>query len=123
MIVKQHILNRPGPFTTPRAVYKSIRFSLRSKAKEHAAPLMKTLSEDGIGVYMTFSRNESVYFKPTPEEGNKDKVEPLVDSWDQYTEDFKKRDELISASQYNKLITKAPNVDELVEQFGIPRRL
>ncbi len=39
---------------------------------------------------MTFSRNKSVYFKLTPEEGNKDKVGPLVDSWDHYTEDFKK---------------------------------
>ncbi len=115
--MSSHILQRPGPFTTPRAVYKTIRFSLRGKAQEHAASLMKTLSDEGTGVYLTFGRNESVYFKPTPEEDNKEKVEPLVGSWEDYKENFTKRDEVITTSQYNKLVAKAPHVDELVDNY------
>lgn len=50
--VKCHILQLPGPFTTPQAVYKTVRFSLRGQAQEHAASLMKSMSEEGIGVYI-----------------------------------------------------------------------
>ena len=84
---------------------------------------MKSMSEEGTGVFLTFGRNESVYFKPTPIDSNKERVEPFVTSWDEYIENFLKRDEVITISQYNKLVSKAPNIDDLVDEFGIPRRL
>lgn len=77
---------------------------------------MKDLSKDGIGQFVPCARNEAVYFKPLPTDEMKGKIEDLVQSWDEYKEYF---DEFITASQYNKLIMKAPNLDQLENEFGV----
>lgn len=41
--IKEHLLMRPGPLTTPRAVYKSIRYSMRPKARTNLPDIIKTL--------------------------------------------------------------------------------
>ena len=73
-----HVLMRPGPFTTPRAVYKTIRYSMRSKAQQNFQRLIKENQENGIGCYLELSSTESVYYKPLPVEENKLTVEPLL---------------------------------------------
>ena len=47
-----------------------------------------------------------------------------MESWENnyYKADFEKRDELIT-SQYDRLIEKAPTLDQLLEDFNVPLRL
>ena len=66
---------RPGAFTAPRAVYKSIQYSMRSKAQQKFPNLVKGMEKDGIGCYLDISSNES---KPLPVDENKSKVELLL---------------------------------------------
>ena len=77
---------RPGPFTTPCAVYKSIRYSIRSKVQLKFQHLVKNMQKDGIGCYLDISSNEAAYYKPLPVEENKSKVEPLLGkaTWEEY---------------------------------------
>ena len=111
-----HVLMRPGPFATPRAVYKTIRFSMRSKAQQNFQRLVK---ENGIGCYLELSTTESVYYKPLPVEENKVMVEPLLGKalWSEYCEHFKKKEseKLISRTQHTRLLSKSPDVDKLRE--------
>jgi hypothetical protein len=114
-----HILMRPGPFTTPRAVYKSIRYSMRSKAQQKFQDIVKSMEKDGIGCYLDISSNESAYYKPLPVEENKVKVESLLGkaTWDEYGVAFRKKEvqKLMSSSQHDRLLSNSPHVDKLHE--------
>lgn len=106
----QHLLMRPGPFTTPRAVYRSIRFSMRPKAKEKLPDIIKKLELEGLGSFLQFSSTESVYYKPKPTNNNEEKVTAYLknNTWKDYCDAINKKDTLISAAQYTRLIAKAP---------------
>ena len=63
---------RPGSLTTPRAVYKSIRYSIRIAAKNEVVEIMKDLEQNGLGEYLQISNIESVFLKPLPIDSNKE---------------------------------------------------
>ena len=98
--IKTHILLRPGPFTTPRAVYKSIRFSMRTKAQQNFHEIVKELEDEGLGTYREFERGESVYYKALPEDEKRATLEPYIgeNSWEDYCRAFrgKESEKLIS---------------------------
>ena len=52
--INAHILLRPGPFTTPRAVFKYICFSMRTKAQQNFQKIVKELEAEGLGTYREF---------------------------------------------------------------------
>ena len=106
--ITEHLLLRPGPLTTPRAVYKSIRYSMRNKARDRLPDIMKALSDDGLGSFLKVSSTESVYFKPEPIPSNEDKVKLHLkkNTWQHYCDAFSEREShnLISASQFDRLL-------------------
>lgn len=110
--IQEHLLLRPGPLTTPRAVYKTIRYSMRTKAQEKLTDIMAKLERNGLGAYVQLSSNESVFFKPLPNDDNKEKIEPLLtrNKWTDYCNMFtsKEATRLISEAQFNRLIKKSP---------------
>ena len=110
--IKEHLLLRPGPLTTPRAVYKSIRYSMRPKARERPPDILKNLSDEGLGSFLQMSTTESVYFKPEPVSANEERVKPHLkkSTWQEYCEAFSKRESnnLISVSQFERLLAKSP---------------
>ena len=110
---------RPGPFTTPRAVYKTIRYSMRSKAQQNFQRLIKENQENGTGCYLELSSTESVYYKPLLVEENKLTVEPLLGKalWSEYCDAFKKKEseKLFSRMQHARLLSKSPDADKLHE--------
>ena len=64
--IKSHILFMPGPFTTCRAVYKSIRFSKRTVAKQKFQEIVRDLEDKGLGKHIELNKSESAYYKPLP---------------------------------------------------------
>lgn len=114
--IKEHLLMRPGPLTTPRAVYKSIRYSMRTKAKDNLPGILKKLSDEGLGIYLQVNNSESVYFKPEPTDDNEEKVKKHLkkNTWQEYGNSFrgKESSNLISPSQFERLLAKSPNQEQ-----------
>ena len=115
--IKSHILLRPGPFTTPRAVYKTIRFSKRTIAQERFHEIVRELEGKGLGKHIEFNKNESAYYKPLPSaeiqatlQGHLGKA-----TWDEYCTAFKSKEseKVITASQYQRLLGNHPEKDKL----------
>lgn len=106
---------RPGPLTTPRAVYKSIRYSMRPKAKSNLPDILTKLTDEGLGSFLQVNNTESVFFKPEPTDDNEEKVKVYLkkSTWQEYCDTFTKRESpnLISASQFERLLAKSPNQD------------
>lgn len=110
--IKEHMLLRPGPLTTPRAVYKSIHYSMRIAAKNKVVEIMKDLEQNGLEAYLQISNIESVFFKPLPTDSNKEKIEALLikSNWTDYCSMFGKREatRLISEAQFARLLDNSP---------------
>lgn len=116
---RSHILLRPGPFTTPRAVYKSICFSKRTAAQQNFREIVKELEADGLGSYAEFGRNESAYYKPVLVQYIRAKIEPHFGeaSWEEYCTAFKAKEseKMMSSAQQQRLLMKTPDVEKLRE--------
>jgi hypothetical protein len=120
--IKSHILFMPGPFTTPRAVYKTIRFSKRTVAQRKFQEIVHDLEEKGLGKHIEFNKNESAYYKPLPSIDIQAKLEPHLGqrTWEEYCATFKDKqsEKVISASQQQRLLGHHPEKDKL-KDYGL----
>ena len=69
--VCRHILLRPGAFTTPRAAYRTIRYSKRKTTQRIFEEIVTKFEGEGLGKYVKFPKGESAYYKPLPLEKNR----------------------------------------------------
>ena len=94
ILCRSHILLTPGPFTTPRAAYRSVPSSKRSITKKWFAVIVQELQQQGLGKYvkMTAPPKETVYYKPLPSPDVKATLERHLEgaTWDNYKTSFKK---------------------------------
>ena len=120
--IKSHILLMPGPFTTRRAVYKSIRFSKRTVAQQKFQEIVHDLKDKGLGKHTKFNKSESAYYKPLPSTGIQAKLEPHLGkaTWEEYCAAFKDKqsEKVISASQQQRLLGHHPEKDKL-KDYGL----
>lgn len=116
------ILLTKGAFVTPRSVVKNMTVKQRPQA-EKVIEEMKSLEEMEIGTVKTLARSQTVFYKPTPCDSNKDSVTKVIgDNWDIYERRFKEVDTMyMTTSQHNRLLISSPNEDEL-KDFGIVER-
>lgn len=109
-----------GAFVTPRSVIKNMTTKQRPQA-EKIIEEMKSLEEMDVGTVKTITRTQTIYYKPLPSDSNKDGIIG-EENWHIYVQHFKEDDTMyITASQHNRLLHFADNIDEL-QSFGIVER-
>jgi hypothetical protein len=117
------ILLTRGAFVTPRSVIKNMTTKKRPLAEEIIKE-MRVLEEKDVGYVRNITRTQTVFYKPTPVDDNKDRVNRILgsDYWDVYVKNFEEIDTVhITQSQHNRLLFAADNEEEL-ESFGVTRR-
>lgn len=123
-IPEKYILMCKGPFCTPRSVIKNMTIKARPKLEE-IADCMKLLSEKEIGEFKQLTQKERAYYKPLPEEDNKESINLIIGSgkWEDYVRNFKTVDmQYITSTQHNRLLLQSPHL-EVMEDYGITDRI
>lgn len=92
---------------------------------EEIADCMKLLSEKEIGEFKQLTQKERAYYKPLPEEDNKESINLIIGSgkWEDYLRNFKTVDmQYITSTQHNRLLLQSPHL-EVMEDYGITDRI
>ena len=118
-----HILLSKGPFCTPRSVIKNMTTKIRPKLDE-IAEHMKKLDDRNIGTFITLTHKERAYFKPLPEDANKEAICSVIgERWEEYCSNFKTIDiKYITVTQFNRLFASSPHSAEEMAQYDIHTR-
>ena len=116
------ILLTKGPFVTPRTVIKNMTTKHRPSAQEVLEEMKKL--EEGLGTVKSVTKTQTVYYKPIPNDENKEDVLSLIEAeqWDAYTQHFKELDTTyMTASQHNRFLLEAVDLD-MLNSFGYTTR-
>ena len=91
-------------------MFKNMTVKARPKLEE-IADCMKKLSESKLGEFKQLTQKERAYYKPLPEDNNKEALLPIIGSgkWEDYVFNFKTSDvRYITATQHNRLLRQFP---------------
>ena len=85
---------------------------------------MKALHEMGLGMVKSPTKTQTVYYKPTPYDSNRDVLLPAIESdqWDTYVQHFQELDTTyMTATQHNRFLLEADDQDCLLYTSPSPR--
>jgi len=114
--IKEAILKHPGPFVTPKRIYR--RFSSRTRPDGAAVrQQMVKLQDIGLGSLLQVERSD-YFYKALPTVVNADTLATFGVSVAEYTESFSKIDSGLTELQRESASTSHPNGEEYDEYIS-----
>lgn len=114
--IPANILLSQGAFCTSRSVTRSITTKKKPTSVE-VLDEMKKLSDNGVGKFVITDKDK-VYYKPLPDEINREHIVAHVD-FAQYKDNFKADvdGKYFTQKQFNRLLSNSADKDILMSEY------